>query len=79
MSMKFLAEYIDRVNNLPQNIEILGVPFDLAWKWVGNGDEPLIEVYEKADRHTLAIGSRETIIENLKIDLPSWGLVDPDA
>ena len=77
--MKELTAYLDRINNDPRNVETYGHPFDLTWKWAGSGDEPMIVVYEEADRHELASGTKETIIGNVRGSLEHWHLADPDA
>jgi len=69
--VKELTAYVDRINRAND--------FDLAWRWTGHGEEPTIEVYEEADRHTLCGGTRDNIIENLRESLPDWDLCDPDA
>lgn len=63
-----LTEYIDRLNAVND--------FDLAWHWTGNGYSRSIEVYEEEERHTLAVGTIDTIIDHIKVNLPDWGLED---
>lgn len=77
--MKPLTDYLYRVNNDPRNFMAPDTPFDLAWRWYGNGPEPEIEVYEQADRHTLCVNTPENILAAVKESLVDWDLVDPDS
>lgn len=68
MNARELWRYIDALNEKND--------FDLAWKWTGEDDIPIIKVYEQADRHELTSGTMDEIKENIQKALPHWGLED---
>lgn len=63
-----LQGYINRLNKKND--------FDLRWRWEGDGDEAVIEVYEEADGHALCYGTPRTIVEELRGSLEYWDLED---
>lgn len=68
MNAKELWRYLDALNAKND--------FDLAWKWTGEDDTPIVKVYEQADRHELCSGTMDEIKENIQKALPHWGLDD---
>lgn len=70
-SLKDIKSYLKRVNQLND--------YDLRWRWYPDtSDQPLIEIYEEADRHTLCIAEPNKVISNIKRYMVDWNLSDPD-
>lgn len=69
--LKEVTKFIQRVNERND--------FDLAWRWYPDtSNEPEIEVYEEADRHTLCIAKPADLITTMKRYMGEWDLEDPD-
>lgn len=69
MTPRELSQYLDALNEKND--------FDLEWEYErGPRDEPVVKVYEQADRHELCSGDWGEIKINIQKALPRWRLED---